>query len=54
MWFVHRKVVVLIHKKHAYEFEAEITQDITSIGKIAMLSCNLLLGEYKLNKNIAQ
>ncbi len=47
MWFVHRKVVVLIHKKRANEFEAEITQDRTSIEKIAMLSCNLLLAEYK-------
>jgi hypothetical protein len=33
-------------------FEAEITQDRTSIGKIAKLSGNLLLSEYKLNKNM--
>jgi len=27
----------------AYEFEAEITQNRTSVGNIAKLSCNLLL-----------
>jgi hypothetical protein len=55
MWFVHRKVVVLKPlKSSAYEFEAEITQDRTTVGKIAKLSCNLLLGDYKLNKDMVR
>ena len=51
---IMNEAIERVHKKRGYEFEVEITQERTSLVKIAKLSCNLLLGAYKLNKNMVR